>query len=496
MKKLQLLVVLLTALLITITGCDGNLPPTTNTDEEEPVIEEKIPEYNQGELLAVVENNQGQNSLTPAEQRTSLLQNASRHKNILAKTNMEAENLYTGSDQRIKISTELAGRLANNIGHTYSISFDTSDYSDINQAQEKVRDTLEAAGEEVKFVIPNYKIHLPEHTALNKKLNPSVHSEQDWHYQVINAPDAWEKEQGTTDLKIAVMDSGIDYEHQDLKNLVAEELGKNFTTEDSNDFTDRNGHGTHVAGTIASYGNVSGVMHQASLIPIKVLNEEGSGNMDSLIEGIIHAAEVEADVLNISLSGLINKDEPDGRELITYLDDLFQTIRKDSGVLPVTAAGNGGEEIDGVDENMDYLYYPAGLTNTLTVGALQAPPDTRSRADFSNYGEELDVMAPGVSIFSTFASDYYQDPENGYQEELIQEIDGYNYAYLQGTSMAAPHVSGMAGLIRAYNPEISATDLESLIRESTHELGNDNQYGKGVIDCYRGVGGRITEPYF
>src|SRR5699024_2569630 len=158
---------------------------------------------------------------------------------------------------------------------------------------------------------------------------------------------------------------------------------------------------THVAGTIASYGSVSGVMQDATLIPVKVLNDSGSGSMFGIQQGIIHAASVNSDVINMSLGG-------GGYD--RGMDEAIQTANN-RGTIIVAATGNDG---------IGRVSYPAAYSGSIAVGSVTS---SKTRSYFSNYGPELDVMAPGSNIYSTLPNSWND--------------------YVYGTSMARPHVAGV-----------------------------------------------------
>lgn len=269
----------------------------------------------------------------------------------------------------------------------------------------------------------------------------------------IDAPEAWDISIGNPNLTIAVLDTGIDYTHSDLvgniwinpgetscidgvdndgNGYIDDCLGWDFvgsdflTSVDDNDPMDEYGHGTHVAGTIGAVGNngngIAGVMWDAKLMPVKVLDAEGYGTDEEIIQGIQYAVTNGAKIINASLGG------PD------FSYSLYNVIATANahGVLFIAAAGNGGD--DGIGDNNDLVpFYPASynLPNVISVAATDQ--DDR-RASFSNFGlNSVHVAAPGVYILSTI-------PQNSYFDKYFN----------MGTSMAAPHVAGLAGLLMSY----------------------------------------------
>ncbi|AYL00936.1 serine protease Isp [Bacillus subtilis] len=235
--------------------------------------------------------------------------------------------------------------------------------------------------------------------------------------KVIKAPEMWAKGVKGKNIKVAVLDTGCDTSHPDLKNQIIG--GKNFTDDDGGKedaISDYNGHGTHVAGTIAandSNGGIAGVAPEASLLIVKVLGgENGSGQYEWIINGINYAVEQKVDIISMSLGG--PSDVPELEEAVK------------NGVLVVCAAGNEG---DG-DERTEELSYPAAYNEVIAVGSVSV---ARELSEFSNVNKEIDLVAPGENILST--------------------LPNKKYGKLTGTSMAAPHVSGALALIKSYEEE-------------------------------------------
>ena len=254
----------------------------------------------------------------------------------------------------------------------------------------------------------------------------------------ISAIDAWQAEKGSSDTIIAVVDTGVDYMHPNLINNMWVSKngyhGKNFIN-GSNYPMDDEGHGTHVAGTIAAMDNtengIKGVMWDASIMALKVLDYTGVGDVAGIIESIEYARDNGAKVINMSLGS--------NKESLALKDALAS-----SQAVVVASAGNENSNNDLVP------VYPANydLPNIISVCAT----DNRdSLADFSNYGfNKVHVAAPGVSILST--------------------KPGGGFGYASGTSMAAPHVSGLAGLLLSKNPDLRNTEVVQLIKNNTDPI--------------------------
>ncbi|UOY91150.1 peptidase S8 [Ectobacillus sp. JY-23] len=248
---------------------------------------------------------------------------------------------------------------------------------------------------------------------------------------------------------IAVVDTGTNYTVQDLKSVVRTDLDKDFVNEDD-DAIDDNDHGTHVAGTIAALGNnsysMTGINPFANILPVKVLDADGGGTVEQIALGIRHAVDKGAKVINLSL-GSSEFSETIEKQLI---------YAKQKGVTVVAAAGNDGE---------GQLSYPASSEYVISVGATD-PADMR--AEFSNFGKGLDIVAPGVGI-----------PSLMHDGEVM---------YLSGTSMAAPHVAAIAGLIYSIKPNVKPNEVQQILTKNTVDLGAlgyDEEYGSGRLDASR-----------
>ena len=252
----------------------------------------------------------------------------------------------------------------------------------------------------------------------------------------IGAPEVWTGSNsfsGATGLGtvIAVIDTGVDLDHPEFQNRIAQ--GYDFVDYD-NIADDGEGHGTHVAGTIAGADDgegITGVAPDASIMPIRVLDNEGYGYTSDIIAGVRWAADNGADVINLSLGG--GGYSQAMADAIAYASDLGSVI--------VMAAGNNGGESP---------MYPAAHAEThgIAVGAVN---QEKSFADFSNRAgfTFLDyVTAPGVNIFSS--------TPNG------------NYDYYSGTSMASPHVAGIAALLKSHDKALTPESIETLITSTAH----------------------------
>ncbi|KOG32734.1 S8 family peptidase [Streptomyces resistomycificus] len=266
----------------------------------------------------------------------------------------------------------------------------------------------------------------------------------------IGAPKAWAAGYDGKGVKIAVLDTGVDGTHPDLKGQVVAE--KNFST--SADATDKVGHGTHVASIAAgsgakSGGKYKGVAPGATLLNGKVLSDDGFGDDSGILAGMEWAAAEGADVVNLSLGGM---DTPE----IDPLEAAVNKLSAEKGILFAIAAGNEGDFGD------QTIGSPGSAASALTVGAVD---DKDKLASFSSTGPGLDgalkpdVTAPGVDITAASA------PGNQIAAEVGEKPAGY--MTISGTSMATPHVAGAAAILKQQHPEWTYAELKGALTAST-----------------------------
>ncbi len=272
-----------------------------------------------------------------------------------------------------------------------------------------------------------------------------------WGIDRIEAISAQSYTKGST-ISVGVIDTGIDYTHPDLS--LNYKGGYNFVNKTTNPMDD-NGHGTHVSGTIAALNNdigVIGVAPETNLYSIKVLDANGSGYMSDVIAGIQWSVDNGMKIVNMSLGSSVSS-----RSLKNACDTAYN-----SGLLIIASAGNSGNSA-GKGNNVNY---PARYDSVIAVAATDI---NNTRAWFSSTGPAVELSAPGVNIYST--------------------LKGGTYGYLSGTSMAAPHVTGVAALIMSYNP---ITNVQTRIRLQTTTtdlgtIGKDNLYGYGLVNALKAV---------
>ncbi len=256
-----------------------------------------------------------------------------------------------------------------------------------------------------------------------------------------------------TGIKVAIIDTGIDSNHPDVTVVGGATFVAGTTT-----WEDDNGHGTHVAGTVAALANgtgVIGVAPSASLYAVKVLNSGGSGYWSDIVAGIDWATANGMQVINMSLGGSTGTTT-----LQQACDNAYA-----AGVVFVAAAGNSGNSA-GTGDN---VIYPARYASVIAVAATDS---TDVRAYFSSTGPDVELAAPGVSVYST----YY----------------GGGYATMSGTSMASPHVAGVAALVLKGNPSYTNVDVRNAMNSTAIDLGpagRDTWYGYGLVYAPDAVGG-------
>ncbi len=377
-----------------------------------------------------------------------------------------------------------------------TVHFDrTKSVEDVIKALEEYRANFKRQGFELTTIEPNYLYYTNAEVP-----NDPTYSYQ-WGVHRIGCEEAWEVSKGSSSVKIAIIDTGIDLEHEDLKDNILEGSGYDFVDIDTvsyksmgyvlipeEDYTepddipkDYNGHGTHCAGIIGARGDnakgISGVCQEVSLIPVKagfsILNsyayEEGILEHDNIAEAIKYAADEGADVISMSFGGSERSEIM--RQSILYAAQM--------DVVLVAAAGN---------ESTNRKSYPADFPHVISVSATAY---NDRKADFSNYGDWVDICAPGENIWSTV-------PKEGGSNSNDE-----GYLYLSGTSMAAPFVAGVAGLLLSVDSTLSADEVETILCENIDFPDEQDIYfGAGIVNADKvlsnpqssSIMGEITTP--
>mgnify|MGYP002507981076 CR=1 FL=1 len=277
----------------------------------------------------------------------------------------------------------------------------------------------------------------------------------DWGFKKVEAVESHKLGLTGKGVKIGIVDSGIDAKHPDLKITG----GVSFVGSKT-DYRDTNGHGTHVAGVIGARDNnigIIGVAPEAELYAIKVIGESGLGNQSDVVQGIEWAMEKKLDILNLSIT-----TTKKSTVMEAALNDAYQ-----QGLILVAASGNS---LTGFTEPVEVLY-PARFSSVIAVGAVD---QQFKKASFSYYGNALEFVAPGTDILSTVPTNLTADP----------------YATSDGTSMAAPFVSGIAALYKEAYPQLSNKRIRTLMQTNSIDLGpvgKDRHYGYGLIQAPKTV---------
>ncbi len=319
---------------------------------------------------------------------------------------------------------------------------------------------------EIEYAEPNY-------IATGLSYPNDTYYKLQWNLPLVGAEEAWNSSTGSG-VTIAVLDTGVAYENY-REFAKASDLsetsfvpGFDFVNNDNRP-NDDNGHGTHVTGTIASttgngYG-VAGIAHGASIMPVKVLNNNISGTYSDIADGIYYAVDNGADIINMSLGGRAFSQ--------TLLDAVKYAHERN--VLVVAASGNGGES---------GLLYPAAFDDyVLAVGAVEY---NKSRASYSSYGTSLDLVAPGGNIEKDDNRDGFPD---GILQETLKRVFGNaiknktGFYFYQGTSMSAPHVSAIAALVKSVGVS-KISDIQDILFSTAEDIGApgvDSETGWGIV---------------
>ena len=296
-----------------------------------------------------------------------------------------------------------------------------------------------------------------------------------WGLKKINSEAGWNLITGDNTIIVAVSDTGVDYTHPELggctyQNVMLNQCpvivpGYDYVAYDDNPIDDH-GHGTHVAGTIAAISNNSqGIagLAQVKIMPVKGLDSLGSGSIVDLGAGIVYAVDHGANIINMSWGGTANSH---------FLTDALK-YAYESDVVLIAAAGNSNKDAAS--------FFPAANQYVLAIAATNYQD---ARASFSNYGNVVDVAAPGQDILSLRASG----------TKMTNTVVHNIYLVASGTSMATPHVSGLAALLRSKYPNSTNIEIYARITESADQISTDKYIGTGRINLYKAVTGDYPTP--
>ncbi len=345
---------------------------------------------------------------------------------------------------------------------------------------------------DIEYAEPNYRVR-----SLLTPNDPAYVYQ--WHYSAINLPQAWNLTTGDPSVIVAVVDSGVFPGHPDLEGQLTGgyDFVSSVATANDDDGIDSDPgdpgdsiyigssswHGTHVTGTVAARMNNEeggvGVAPGVKVMPLRAMGR-GGGLAYDILQAVRYAAKLEndsgtvppqpADIINLSLGGAGYSQSS---------QDLYRSVRA-RGIIVIAAAGN---------ENTDEPMYPASYDGVVSVAATDF---TGARAPYSNTGLNIDVAAPGGLMSVDRNSDGHSD---GILSTGVQETETSrekSYVFYQGTSMAAPHVAGVAALMKSVHPNLTPDEFDSLlisgaITDDRGDPGRDNDFGYGAIDAYRAV---------
>jgi thermitase len=298
----------------------------------------------------------------------------------------------------------------------------------------------------VRYAEPNYKCYaaiIP---------NDPLYGDQ-WGLPKISAPSAWDIQTGSSSIILSIIDSGVNYNHEDLTGLKVDTANDTDFVNNDNDAMDDYWHGTHCAGIASANTDnstgMAGVAWNSTILPLKVIDASGGGTYSMMIDALTYAADQGADIISMSLGG---------RDRSTALSNAID-YAFNQGCLIIASAGN---------DYVGALSFPGGYNKVLVVGATDV---NDNRAVFSQYGPDLDVVAPGVNIRSL-------------------GLGNTEYVWGNGTSMSTPHVSGLAALILAQNPSLTNVQIWECIRQTADDVGPagwDELYGYGRINAFSAV---------
>lgn len=303
---------------------------------------------------------------------------------------------------------------------------------------------------EVEIAEPNYLFHV----AATVPNDPRYIPDQE-NLRQVNADDAWDGEKGTDALTLAVIDTGVDYNHLDLAGRCVP--GYDFVNDDSDPMDDNN-HGTAVASIAAAATNngywMAGTCWYGKIMPLKALDSSGTGEMYDVIQAIHYAADQGAKIINMSFT-----NPTPSSQLQQAIDYAYSR-----GCLMVAAVGNEGSS---------QVNYPAGCDHVIGAGSVGTyPPNRDVRSSFSNYNWTVDLVAPGENVPS------------------LRKYPPYYGTNMTGTSLSAPHVAGAALLLWSHYPTLGSEEVEFYLERGAQDLGapgRDDYYGYGRLDIFRAI---------
>ena len=324
-----------------------------------------------------------------------------------------------------------------------------------------------------------------------------------WNMRQIQADKAWAAGYfGSSNVKVAILDTGIDYTNREVAGLVDMELSRSFVPATAglpgdHPSMDDHFHGTHVASSVVTNNiTVAGVAPHTTLVGVKVLSAAGTGLFEWVTAGIVYAADIRSHVINMSLGAELH--EQDDAALIETMRRAVKYAEKKRTIV-ISAAGNDAANIDAPN-----VFYAPCEVSTICVSATGPlnQQDFDQPAEYTNYGVNgITVAAPGGNASDTkeyvnqdliLGACSTRTTQPGLSVCRTNGVNGYYYAYAAGTSMATPHVAGVAAMILAKHPNLPVNALRNKIISGAEDLGAagaDDYYGRGRVNVYRSLTG-------
>lgn len=338
--------------------------------------------------------------------------------------------------------------------------------------------------------------------------------------RVTNDFASHEISEGNSKTVVGIIDTGLDFDHPDLRKNADEKGSKTFVP-GTKDAWDENGHGTHVAGTIAADGKVLGIGPKLTVRAYRVFGATGGAQQSWITNALVTAANDKVDVVNMSLGGwrwmAHNYGEKgDSASMVAYHRAVQYAVKK--GVTVVVAAGNDSRNLGDLHDMREYWketygldikgpsrVVPAQLPGVITVSSSVEWSDDKV-AFYSNYGNPIDIAAPGGDNGPEYDELYREDPKGDYLDKrdfryrtlstwptylppyFTSNLKGY--AFMHGTSMAAPKVAGIAAVIKAEHPNYKPSQVAALIRKTALDFGKNGQdkyFGAGEANIYEAL---------
>lgn len=412
--------------------------------------------------IAACSNENSLNTFVPSEE------NSNQQNTFLKTFNSQFDNKGQSSKIiNIRLKKSLSDKEINQIAEKYNAKVKRY-IKPINlltlESEENIKNVsimTNSSSSSIKTIEPALKVELdpvivhdsePSDFSFLSSLNDPLLNEQ-YAFNVMQIEEAWKINPGSSKIKIAILDTGVDLNHPDLKDKLVS--GKNIAEPNKTPMDD-SGHGTHCAGIAAAASNNNeggiGVGGKCSIMPVKILSY-GSGTDDIIAEGIVWAADNGANVMTMSL-GIYRSSKP--------IEDALK-YALDKGITITASAGNKNQEFD--------VHLPSTYPGVIEVASTD---DKDQKSTFSNFGKKISVAAPGTAIMSTLPT------------YSVSSKKPLNYGKLSGTSMASPHVAGLAGLILSQKPSLKPSEVTKIIQSTSKDLGEsgwDKIYGHGRVDA-------------